>query len=164
MRRKSQQRHGGQVTFQIMILRKVMARTALLIPLLWPAITLANGVNPHLGEDSCQSCHTKVPSTLEVQSGTYFLQQNTIEETCGMCHPEAGFHTSMGHPTGIQMTVSQDQPLTLPLKDGKITCKTCHHCIANDTTPTFAMLRIINRDQSFDEELTRLCRECHIGY
>lgn len=135
--------------------------------LLLPVGGHANDINPHLGEDSCQACHSKVPSPLEVEAGEYFLLKDSIDETCGQCHKlyiGQDSHTSTGHPTGIKMALSQDQPFSLPLNDGYITCKTCHRCIADISGPTFAMLRISNTFDSSDEERSELCRQCHKGY
>lgn len=140
--------------------------SALWALLLLPGTTRANGINPHFGEGGCLACHSKTPSTLEAQAGQYFLLRESIEETCGICHELSngqGSHTITSHPTGIRLTRAQSQPSTLPLSAGYITCKTCHHCIARETDPTFALLRI-SINGPLDDERTELCKQCHEGY
>lgn len=135
--------------------------------LLLPTTVWAADINPHLDDNFCLACHSKVPTRLEAQSGHSFLLGDTIDETCGLCHRvlvDQSRHTLTGHPTGIKTATAQSPPSTLPLSDGYITCKTCHRCIADGTGPTFAMLRTGQSGLSMDEERTALCRQCHQGY
>ena len=151
----------------IEVLRQAVVLCALITVLLSPTTCRSEVINPHLDEHSCQSCHSRVPDPQDIQAGEFFLLGPSIDETCGQCHVafvDQDGHGSYGHPTGMKITDPRVLPLSLPLNQGFITCKTCHHCIAAERGYTFALLRLADSAHSLDKQRTELCRDCHKGY
>lgn len=125
-------------------------------------------LNPHIKPEPCGSCHTKVPSGEEGQSGEYFLLKDTIDETCHVCHEKTcckpGSLHGASHPSNIRDWDWEimKRPKTLPLFDGYITCSTCH-LHSKPEGDTFKMVRIVKIDGK-KIDWTDLCTDCHVDY
>ena len=125
-------------------------------------VVQAEIVNPHLQPDSCLSCHTKVPSAAEVSAGNYFFIGETIDDTCGSCHLSHVGAENDHHPdTGDWERNRYPDPEILPLKNGKITCITCHFCLAPDDPTVHLLRKVAHRG---DLDWSELCRDCHVSY
>jgi len=84
--------------------------------------SLANDFNLHYTGKYCQECHEKTP----VEGGNTFLKYNGDFSKLCRCHGNApGDYL---HP--VEIEPSEDKkasiPADLPLRDGKISCSTCH--------------------------------------
>lgn len=125
-------------------------------------------LNPHVKPEPCESCHTKVPTEADGKSGDYFLLQDTIDDTCHVCHEKTcckpGSIHGVNHPSNIDKWDWKKfrRPKTLPLHNGFITCNTCHLHTRPDG-PSYKMLRIVLIDGK-RIDWTDLCRDCHTEY
>lgn len=125
-------------------------------------------MNPHKKPEPCESCHSKVPSKEDGESGNYYLLKDSIDDTCHVCHDTmccSAFTIHGGsHPSNIKDWDRKlfRAPKTLPLHDGYITCSTCHlHSIPDG--PSYKMVRIVRIDGK-KIDWTELCRDCHSSY
>ncbi len=125
-------------------------------------------VNPHIQNDSCGSCHARIPTESDGRVGDYFLLKDTIDDTCHICHENScckpGSLHGSNHPSNIDKWDRKlfRRPKTLPLHNGFITCNTCHLHSRPDN-PSFKMVRIVKIDGK-KIDWTDLCTDCHVGY
>ncbi len=98
-----------------------------------PFTSLAAPVNPHGSDDGCLSCHIGVPTPEEAAVEIFHLVRESVDETCRTCHAEHACALGVNqttHPSNLEIrdfrTGSGPHPTTLPLRDGKIVCTTCH--------------------------------------
>ena len=125
-------------------------------------------LNPHIQPESCESCHTKVPTAAEGSAGDFFLLKPSIDDTCLVCHEKTcckvGTLHHFEHPSNIDQwdATRFKAPKTLKLYSGFITCTTCHvHSIPEGES--FKMVRLAQRD-GMRIEWVRLCRDCHTRF
>jgi len=144
-------------------------RILLVVVILLAASSRSFGLlNPHVKPEPCGSCHTKVPSEEEGQSGEYFLLKDTIDDTCHVCHEttccKPGSLHGISHPSNINDWDWKlfRRPKTLPLYNGYITCTTCH-LHSKPEGDSFKMVRIVKIDGR-KIDWTDLCTDCHVGY
>lgn len=122
-------------------------------------------LNPHVKPETCESCHTRVPTKEEGAAGNYFLLKESIDATCHLCHRKmccdfTSLH-SFNHKSNFNDWDSKKYkaPKTLPLQNGLITCNTCHfHSELAD--PDMKMVRLARRTASRIEWVD-LCKDCH---
>lgn len=125
-------------------------------------------INPHVKPESCESCHTKIPTAADGDRGEYFLLKESIDETCHICHEKTcckpGSLHGSGHPSNIDRWDRGKfrKPKSLPLHNGFFTCNTCH-LHAKPDGPSFKMVRIVKIDGK-KIDWSDLCTDCHAGY
>jgi predicted CXXCH cytochrome family protein len=87
------------------------------------------------------------------------------QETCLGCHDGSVGDSRLrvwaehGHRTGVVPPSTMQIPEELPLKDGRVACRTCHTAhggIGPQTIATIVFLRIPN-------DASQLCQACHAG-
>ncbi|UCG37942.1 MAG: hypothetical protein JSV00_06995 [bacterium] len=122
-------------------------------------------IDPHTEPAQCQSCHHATPTQEDVSGGEYHLLGGGIDETCHMCHPYdcCRIYALKGHnhPSNVGEwdTENFNEPRTLPLYDGLITCSTCHVHRKGDGEG-YRMVRLVRVTLS-GVDWTRLCTDCH---
>ncbi|MBI5187782.1 MAG: hypothetical protein HZA07_01735 [Nitrospirae bacterium] len=74
-------------------------------------------------QSKCADCHLEKPQVLPSEICTFMNIpiKDTVTEMCTKCHE----YGERSHPT--DKAVDFPVPPDLPLKDGKITCVTCHY-------------------------------------
>jgi hypothetical protein len=80
-------------------------------------------ISPHFDSRHCLQCHRRPPG--KRGDGLYLRSGGAPEAVC-RCHYSG--RVLCPHPSGIRVRESKDihVPSDLPLKDGKISCATCH--------------------------------------
>lgn len=123
--------------------------------------------NPHVGPDTCDDCHIRVPTQEEAARGYYALLRATIDDTCMMCHEDRS--CSLGtwrirHPSGVDRwnPAVAEPPVSLPIFGGRIACSTCHLHRKPDVAD-YKMLRNVRVDGA-RIDATDLCADCHLQY
>ena len=81
---------------------------------------------PHeewISSDACLDCHSERPEMKPREIYTYrnVPLKTDITEMCTECHE----YGERSHPT--DMAVDFEVPVDLPLRNGKVTCVTCHY-------------------------------------
>jgi len=125
----------------------------------------------------CNNCHTG-----DVYSGDcneisgYCLLSGSIDEVCLLCHikedccrlglegQEGVFIGVRSHPSDIDENDVDPSflPRSLPLHDGRITCRTCH-LHSRTGADSYKMLRLVEvRGEQVN--LAPLCADCHEDY
>lgn len=89
-------------------------------------------------KDRCVDCHNNKDRTLK----------EPLKALCDKCH--TGMHKNDSHPVNVKVNEKELADKKLPLKDGKITCITCHD--PHGKTGLKGILR-----KPFDD----LCLSCH---
>ena len=114
--------------------------------------------NPHSSERcTWNSCHMEVPLGSDI-----LLLGESIDHTCCICHTEkCSLTQGTNHISNIDQWNKNEfeNPESLPLYEGYITCMTCHYRIKPQGADC-KMVRIISivGDQVTWEDL---CRDCH---
>jgi len=84
------------------------------------AAARSRSINPHWTGVFCSACHSGKP-----EKGHPNLIKNDINALCGRCHDNR-FAKADIHPVGMKPSSYVHIPSDFPLKDGKVTCETCH--------------------------------------
>jgi predicted CXXCH cytochrome family protein len=100
----------------------------------------AKKINPHQEQNHCFECHTKEE---------YAELKGSIIETCARCHEE--IISGVLHPLEGMHNLTTTTVESLPLKEGKIVCITCHE--PHGKTEHYRLLRKDPND---------LCTSCHL--
>lgn len=133
-------------------------RGALAVAVFMPAQVIASE-NPHWNKATCDACHIGASPV----AGAIALRHATLEEGCSECHGGGGM-PACRHRSGLPIG-----DMTVPdyyraeLRDGKITCRTCHDVTFQCKNPNIAyslqnpgFLRNRVSHDSADQ-----CFECH---
>jgi hypothetical protein len=80
--------------------------------------------NPHEKGAFCQSCHTDPALRKDVKGVSTALIETDVNTLCNRCH-ESGKIKGMRHYLG-PIPADMKVPRDLPLRNGKVTCITCH--------------------------------------
>jgi hypothetical protein len=132
-------------------------RSALVAALIAAPLVLASE-NPHWNKATCDACHTGASPTAAA------LRHATLEQGCGECHGDRGGAVPCRHRSGLPIgdMVVPDY-YRAELRDGKITCGTCHDVTFQCNNPNIAyslqnpgFLRNRVSHDSADQ-----CFECH---
>jgi len=151
-------------------------RSAVSAPILLLSLVLFCGnsvaiVNPHYDDESCGSCHLKLPEKGTDGSLDYNFLGEEVDPTCMICHEKncctiAGPHETT-HASGIDRWDEEKygRPEKLPLSDDFITCATCHFWRrSNNPKPDdYKLLRLVQIG-STSVDWTNLCADCHKDY
>ncbi len=135
-------------------------------------------VDPHDTRiTDCTDCHTRDIYTEDCHQGDGFcLVAQSVDDLCLRCHMKEEccrlgqdhqaqlFLGERSHPSDVALRDVDPAhlPRTLPIQDGRITCRTCHlHSRAEETD--YKMLRLVkwNADKP---DMTVLCHDCHEEY
>ncbi len=152
-----------------------MLKNAFLVPILCAGLLVpapampADIINPHEGKH-CLSCHVREPVREGGEITDYSFLAKEIDPTCMICHGPgccsigSKDHT---HASGIKHwdVKLYGAPRKLPLKDGYITCVTCHFW-RRDLNPEpedYKLLRIVKITKR-GIDWTELCHDCHREY
>lgn len=127
--------------------------------------------------DYCSNCHTE-----DIYSGDcdeisgYCLISGSVDEVCLLCHvkeeccrvglesQEGLFIGERNHPSDIAVSEVDPGflPNTLPLHNGRITCRTCH-LHTREGADSYKMLRLVDATDN-PVNLSTLCADCHNDY
>jgi hypothetical protein len=135
-------------------------------------------INPHNTRiTDCTDCHTEDIYTEDCHERDGFcLMAKSVDDLCLYCHVKAECcrlgqeHQTMlflgenSHPSNVDVRDVNPAhlPKTLPIHDGRITCRTCHlHSRAEDSD--YKMLRLVELDGN-RVDWTVLCADCHEKY
>jgi len=114
-----------------MRLRRVFAGV-LVVAVLMAAQAIADE-SPHWNKATCDTCHTGASPTAAT------LRHATLEQGCSECHGERGGATPCRHRSDLP---PGDMPVPdyyrAELRDGKITCGTCHDVTFQCNNPNIA--------------------------
>lgn len=80
-------------------------------------------ISPHFNAKYCLQCHEQLP---DKTNHKVYLKSGFAPETTCRCHFTSNIRCP--HPSGIRPAETQDihVPSDFPLKNGEITCSTCH--------------------------------------
>jgi len=120
------------------------------------------------GLRECATCHFQWIETFDKPQAVLLIEKpsEAVEaeaETCLSCHDGSNVDSRKrvwldhGHQTGFEPPPGMIVPDILPLKDGKIACRTCHTAHAEvgpEDAANTVFLRVPN-------ESSQLCRMCH---
>ncbi len=84
------------------------------------AAALSRSIDPHWTGVFCQACHAGQP-----EKGRPRLKFRDINAVCQRCHDNR-FAKADIHPVGVKPSRYVHIPEDFPLKDGRLTCETCH--------------------------------------
>ncbi len=93
-------------------------------------------VNPHWKQVMCISCHDGEPEPDEAR----LRFDGDINKLCDRCH-NGKFARKDIHPVGKEPTDNVEIPDDMPLRDGKVTCSTCHDSSMQEGSGTRSSLR-----------------------
>ena len=135
-------------------------------------------IDPHETRiTDCTDCHTEDIYTEDCHEGDGFcLAAKSVDALCLHCHVKAEccrlgqehqaqlFLGARTHPSDVDIGDVQPAhlPETLPIHNGRITCRTCHlHSRAENSD--YMMLRLVklNGDKA---DWSGLCADCHDEY
>ena len=123
-------------------------------------VARSRSINPHWQDLMCVSCHLKQRPTKEdaTLAGT-----GDINEICNRCH-HSEFARIEIHPVGITPSKNIRIPSEMPLKDGKLTCETCHESSLQQSAHGTSSVGRENPDFLRNSQLSRteFCVLCHI--
>ena len=132
-------------------------------------------VDPHETRiTDCTDCHTRDIYTEDChESDGFCLTARSVDDLCLHCHVKAEccrlgqehqsqlFLGGRSHPSNLDIgdVKPAHLPKTLPIHDGRITCRTCHlHSRAEGSD--YKMLRLVKLDGD-KVDWTTLCADCH---
>jgi len=135
-------------------------------------------VDPHNTRiTECTDCHTVDIYTEDCHERDGFcLTAKSVENLCLRCHVKEEccrlgqdhqaqlFLGVRNHPSNVDLRDVNPAhlPETLPIHDGRITCRTCHlHSRAEESD--YKMLRLVELEGS-EVDWTVLCQDCHEEY
>lgn len=125
----------------------VLAAFVLLAAAVMAAYTVVK--EPHrFGPSQCNNCHLDVQGRPAMLSGP-------ITRLCAQCHLDTIMASS--HPVDIK-PVTVRVPTDMPLRDGRITCSTCHNVHA-ESTLVFGIKSYMLRRATAD--MKYFCIVCH---
>lgn len=124
-----------------------------------------DGRTPHTGkEDTCIFCHTSDPETLKGESQ---LSAAEIASICNFCHRTLkDTHFQYVNPFCDPEVYKRLDTMGAILKEGRITCVTCHNAHGSDTgengrlTPAYLELATVARCVN-PHWSSYLCLSCH---
>jgi predicted CXXCH cytochrome family protein len=120
----------------------------------------SRSVNPHANPLLCISCHEQGGSD---GASRPLLAEGDINSLCNRCH-HSEFARAEIHPVGIVPSERINIPPQLVLKDGKVTCETCHQSALQGcrdrTIPMGAENRAFLREPGLSR--TAFCTLCHV--
>jgi predicted CXXCH cytochrome family protein len=143
--------------------------------------------SPHYVDLACAVCHTYVADLCESEDcltchppdNLVPYQQLKAPELvlCTSCHDREG-ETEVQNEDGIVIKVDlgashpwgmgpgRHSPSTLPLKEGKIVCQTCHdvHLTNAESHMLRLYIPIYDENDSTRADFTPLCLDCHHDY
>jgi hypothetical protein len=119
----------------------------------------SNRINPHWKDVMCISCHDREP----VIDDPALKFNGDINLLCNRCHDGIVARNDV-HPTNKAPTENVSIPSAMPLKNGKLTCETCHDSSLQEggekgssvgrTNPKFLRDGFVTRNE--------FCFRCHI--
>jgi hypothetical protein len=135
-------------------------------------------VDPHETRiTGCTDCHTEDIYTEDCHENDGFcLIAKSVDDLCLHCHVKAEccrlgqehqsqlFLGAGNHPSDVDISDVDPAhlPETLPIHDGRITCRTCHlHSRAEESD--YKMLRLVKLDGK-KVDWSVLCLDCHDDY
>ncbi|TKB11377.1 cytochrome c3 family protein [Desulforhopalus sp. IMCC35007] len=121
---------------------------------------LSRSINPHWRDVMCISCHKQATPTRENPALLYDGDINTI---CNRCHHSAFAMPEM-HPVGITPSKNTHVPAEMPLREGRLTCETCHKSSLQENALNKVSVGRQNPYFLRKSELSRdeFCFVCHV--
>lgn len=116
---------------------------------------VADSFNPHYTGKYCRECHAKTPQ----KGGEIFLKYGgDFNKLCGRCHG----NTPGDYLHPVDVVPSEEKrtniPAELPLRDGKITCSTCHNLYLQCQQ---SQIKVTSLRGAPYQNRTDLCFKCH---
>jgi len=144
---------------QAMLLRYLIL-PALFIIFQWDVLWSMENVKPHWTGKHCGECHL---DDQPLENGASLKYNGNPVELCNRCHDGKTAPTEM-HPFGVPLLDHMQQTVSSgwPLREGKITCLTCHNVIAQmSENPSEELVNPRFVRQPFSVSRNGFCFTCH---
>ncbi len=115
-------------------------------------------INPHWKDVMCISCHEEEPS----EGSPSLKHDGDIDRICSRCHDGVIARNDV-HPTGKEPSDTVTVPHAMPLREGRLTCGTCHDSSLQEGGEKLTSVRRVNPSFLRDGFTTRneFCFRCH---
>lgn len=112
-------------------------------------------IKPHFDDTQCLVCHITWPVEGQTADEVDYRYGGNFTLLCNSCH---GTEANM-HPVDILPPPEMKVDPELPLRDGKITCNTCHNAGFVNRTSMYLLRGF--EEGGVNKELNDLCFMCH---
>ncbi len=132
----------------------------LLRPAYLKLASLSKKVRPHWRDSLCISCHEGGPE----KGRPALREEGDINRLCNGCH-ESRYARRDLHPVGVAPDEKVRIPEGWPLREGRLTCETCHDSSLQESGETSAAVRKKNPNFLRGGYKTRneFCFRCHLS-